>query len=137
ERPCLAGRVVRADAHAGELGARGARASAVYVDDRDGVAFEVDLRALARGHCDEFAVRARLDPEGPGLDRNAGRDFHDRNARERALQVHYRYVVGTGVAGEEIGPAVAAVPQGEELRIRPATELRVGGRERNDGRGRG
>src|SRR5262249_26580001 len=102
-----------------------------------GVALEVDLRALSRGDRDELAVRTRLDPERPGLNRNAGRNFDDRNARERAPQVHHRYIVGSSVAGEEIGPAVAAVSQGEELRIRPAAELRVRGLERNDGRRRG
>src|SRR5258706_144080 len=135
ERPRLAGGIVRTDPNAGELGAVRAHAGEVHVDDGDRVPFEIDIPPFPRGDGDQFAVRARLDAEGAGLHGNARRDFDDDRARERPLQIHHGYVVGSRVPREQVALSVAAVPQSEKLGVRPAAELRVGTKERND-RGR-
>src|SRR5260221_6767855 len=74
ERPRLAGGIVRAHPHAGELrGVRGPSGE-IDVDDGDRVPFEIDISPFPRGNGDQFAVRARLDAEGAGLHGNARRD---------------------------------------------------------------
>src|SRR5262249_8863127 len=112
----------RSHSNARNLGAGRAHPGELHVDDGDRVAFEVDVRSLSGGDGDELAVRARLDAEGTGLDRDAWRDFDDRNARQRALEVHHGHVIRARVSREQENLSVAVAAQREELRVGPATE---------------
>ena len=97
ERACLAVGVVCADADTRHLSVRRSHAGAVDIDDRDRVPFEVDVGSLAGGNGDESSVGAGFDPKRPGLDSNARRHFHDRDARQGFLEIHHRHVIGARV----------------------------------------
>src|SRR6267378_747149 len=110
----------------------------IHIDDGDRIPLEIRLPALPRGDGDELTVWARFNAEGAGLNGNAGRDFDDRRAHQRLVEVHHGHIGCARVAREEISLAVTAMAQGQELRIRPATESRVRCLERNSrGRSRG
>src|SRR5437667_2044941 len=75
-----------------------------------------------------------LMPKGPVCTGNARRDFDDRHARERLVEIHHGHIVRARVTREKISLSVASAAQGEKFRIRPAAELQVGSFERNDRR---
>src|SRR5262249_52508983 len=122
ERARLSLRIVRSHSNARNLGAGRTHPRELDVDHRDRVAFEVDVRSLSGGDGDQLAIGPRLDAEGTGLDGDAWRDFDDWNACQRPLEVHHGHVIRARVSREKESLSVAAAAQGEELRVRPATE---------------
>src|SRR6185436_16972891 len=72
ERASLLVRIAGADEHAATLRTRRAGAREIDVDDRDGIAFEGDLLALAVRGDDVPAIRGRDDAPRADLGRDTG-----------------------------------------------------------------